>query len=130
MKNKFKVLGFIALAAIIGISMTALSLTGCGDGGGSDSNPFIGTWVGDDGSTVTITDSTSSYEAPGQEKVSSTYTRNGNTATFQIGSYVGTAIVSGNTMTITVTVNGNEIQITFAKRRNILCLPVKTAERH
>jgi len=109
MKNKVKVLGFIALAAIIGFSMTALSLTGCGDGGGggSDSNPFIGTWVGS-GYILTFTDSTL-----GDGSSSVPYKRNGNTATFEQDGHVLTATVSGNTMTVTV--DGNVYQFTLTK---------------
>jgi hypothetical protein len=39
MKNTIKVLGFIALAAVIGFSMAA-----CGDDEGNDADPFNGTW--------------------------------------------------------------------------------------
>jgi hypothetical protein len=76
--------------------------------GGESSNPFVGTWTGDDG-TVTITGST--WEMTGDVK--GTYTRNGNRATLattHYWSYYGwepitgipqyTATVSGNTLTV------------------------------
>jgi hypothetical protein len=103
MKNK---LWLIALVAVIGFSFAACS---DGGGGGGGDNPFIGTWVGG-GLTVTFTDSTWNI-VPGQgEALSGTYTRNGNTATHaETSGDAFTAVVSGNTMTLTVTVDGNKL---------------------
>jgi len=56
MKNTIKFPGIIALIAVIGFSMAALSLTGCGggdDGGGGDKLDLLansGSWVKDDDS--------------------------------------------------------------------------------
>jgi hypothetical protein len=94
MKNKFKVLGIIAIVAIIGFSMAACG--GDDDGGsgnnggttnpGGSSNKYAGTtWNGDQGTT-------GSFDA-------TTWTAK----SYGIPSYTGTYTVSGNTMTFTVT---------------------------
>jgi len=83
MKNLFKLLGIIALVAVIGFSMAACSDD---DGGGEDSNPFIGTWRSSNGyvmvfaaSTFTITSASGSVE-------SGSYTWSGNSATMTVSS--------------------------------------------
>jgi hypothetical protein len=53
MKNKIKVLGFIALAAIIGFSMTTF-LTGCGDGSGTTDVPVTGVSLNQSSISLTV----------------------------------------------------------------------------
>jgi len=56
MKNTLKVLGIIALVAVIGFSMAACSDDDAGGGGGGSTDSALnGTWVGDeDNGTLTI----------------------------------------------------------------------------
>jgi predicted small secreted protein len=71
-----------ALVAVIGFSMVACD-NGSG-GGGNDivigTNPFIGTWTGND-LTLVLTDSTWSVTTP-DGPMQGTYTRNGNSGSF------------------------------------------------
>jgi len=80
MKNTFQLIRIIALAALIGFSMVALSLTGCNTGGGGDDGP------GDEPRTVT-------YE--GEDSDGDTYTL---VITEKSGRYVAEA---GDTYTLT-----------------------------
>jgi hypothetical protein len=100
MKNTIKVLGIIAIVAVIGFSMVA-----CGDnGGGPDyspdpSNPIKGIWSDGD---LTVSCSTNTWEAvyPGEGSWSGNYTITSNGAasfTDKNGAW-GTATVSGTTM--------------------------------
>ncbi len=96
MKNTIKVLGIIALVAIIGFSMVA-----CNQDAG---NPFIGTWS-DGWYTLTCTASTWNVVSESTYWLSGSYTYNGNSANFieTNGLTFGTATVSGNTMTVAST---------------------------
>ena len=102
---------FGMMVFIVGI-MLVFTLSGCdnGIGGGGSSNPFLGTWNGFDqngdlirfvvtGSTWTL----SWPNFPGWGSETGTYTHSGNSGTFfQHGVVIGTATVSGNIMTVTV----------------------------
>jgi len=94
MKNTIKLLGIIALLAIIGFGFTA-----CKD----DENPFVGTWKNtSEGITLVCTDTNWNWNASGGP-FAGTYTRNGNDASFIVnGVGVGNANVSGDKMTGTV----------------------------
>ena len=105
MKNLNKFIGIIALLAVIGFSMAACD-NGTTDNGGG--NPFVGTWNGSDGDgdaiRLVVTSSTWTVSWPGNPEwgtESGTYTYSGNTATLSMAGegVVGTATVSGNTMT-------------------------------
>jgi len=126
MKNTIKLFGLIALAAVIGFSITALSLTGCdngttsGSGGGGDrapANPFIGTWTGTDsyGNSISLVcnDTTWTLTIEGwPNPYSGIYTREGNKVTFILsGSEVGMAIVT-DTTTMTGEIIGFKFTIT------------------
>jgi hypothetical protein len=106
----------IALVAVIGFSMAACDNgSGSGGGGGNEivieTNPFIGTWTGDD-LTLVLTDSTWFVTTP-DGPMQGTYTRNGNSGSFYMnGQLFGTAAVLGNTMLVNSTTMG---QFTFTK---------------
>ena len=114
MKRLNKLLGIIALLAVLGFLMAACDLD---EGGG---NPFVRTWNGvdTDGDAIRIvfTDSTWTSSYPGYPEwgtESGTYTRDGKTATLYsgflssaYGNSLGTATVSGGTLTVTRTVGG------------------------
>jgi len=77
MKNFSKTFGIIALAAVIGFSMTALSLTGCGggdDGGVIIDDPVNGTYKAADGEQIRLNNG--SFEISNNNKPSAkgTYT--------------------------------------------------------
>jgi hypothetical protein len=77
MKNKFKLIGIIALLAVIGFSMAA-----CGDNSSSDPDLFEGTWVGssDDGSVrIVAAGGKFTIYLNGTEGMRGTYTASGNT---------------------------------------------------
>jgi hypothetical protein len=113
MKNAFKLFGIIALAVIIGLSMTA-----CDDDSKDNSttdeggNPFIGNWsgtayfTGDSASaTANVTNSDWTFSCPDAYMYETgTYTQSGNTATLKQGNVTfGTASINGSTLTVTIT---------------------------
>jgi hypothetical protein len=113
MKKFVKLIGIVALAAIIGFSMAACggdgdpSSPGGGGGGGGSSNPFVGTWTGNFSgvsaqlvfSASTVTLSFPEYPSLGSETFS--YTYSGNTATMTSGGVAtDTATISGSTLTL------------------------------
>ena len=110
MKNFFKLLGIIALVAVIGFSIVACD-DGVNDDNSGSSNPFIGTWRNTDGGlqeTVTFTDTSYNWQLMDNSGVLGTasgiYNRNGNVATFSVqsgsNSMIYTATVSGNTLSM------------------------------
>ena len=118
MKNTIKVLGVIALAAIIGFSMATLSLTGCdtggGGGGGGGVNLAGTTWkytqLGET-FTLTFTATTVKMEYPGITMYG-TYTLNGNSGSIIWNEGGGdTFVVNGNTLTVI----GVDTNIIFVK---------------
>jgi len=116
MKNTFKVLGIIALLAIIGVSMAACG-GGDDDGGGSK---FEGRWlnlyaVNDNGYTdfsFTFTGNSFSFKSAGKEN----FTRNG-TFTFTDTAITLTPISSENWPTIThgYTLTGGVLNLSIAQ---------------
>jgi hypothetical protein len=111
MKNLFKLFGIIALVAIIGFSMAACDEDDDSDGGSSS---FVGTWTGTMGGDymkLVCTDTTWTTAGSDFGTYSGNYTRSGNTASFYVsGVGVGTATVSGNTMTGNI--NGSGFTVT------------------
>jgi len=124
MKNLIKLIGIIALIAIIGFSVIACN-NGTPSGTGNpqntndnnqntESNPFLGTWSGADAdgdiAKVVVTSSNWTITWPNNPEYGSltgTYTYSGNTAALKIdGDTWGSATVSGNVMTITATTWG------------------------
>ena len=120
MRNLFKLLGIIALVAVIGFTMVGCKTDEDGDSGGGGSNSdIIGTWSGtisDHGNnypfTLVIGDGTYAITVPNFSALndSGTYTRNGNTAALTSkdrdtnGIVIGTAtVVDSNTVTVTLT---------------------------
>ncbi|MCL1955284.1 MAG: hypothetical protein FWF68_07860 [Spirochaetes bacterium] len=117
MKNTLKLLGIIALIAVIGFSAVS-----CKDkdeepsnkvvlskgGTTSETNPFVATWSGTYQGTsfvITVPNNTDwSCTMGGDSFDHGTYTRDGNNATFVStgGGAFGTATVSGNTLTVIV----------------------------
>jgi len=106
MKNFLKLLGIIAFVAVIGFSMV-----GCkndDDGGGGDSNPFIGTWRSSNGYVMVFAASTFTITSSGGSVESGSYTYSGNSAsmtvsaganfgqTFNVTISGGTTIVFGS----------------------------------
>ena len=106
MKNTKKILGIIAIVAIIGIGFTA-----CGDGGGGGGNVpaiLIGRWNGDDNTNQKLLFTAdklfvcNATAEPTYEHTNITFPQAG-TIRHQIGNHlIGTAqySVSGNTLTI------------------------------
>jgi len=108
MKKTIKILGLIALVAVIGFAFAACGGDD-GDNGGSDpNNPFVGTWKNTtEGITLVCTSTNWTWNADG-DTFTGTYSRQGNDASFMVsGVGVGTATVSGNTMTGAVQGYGN-----------------------
>ena len=99
MKNKGNVLGMLVIVLVFG-----MVVVGC-DNGSTDSNSFVGTWIGTDGDgdPVTLVCTTTNWTASFYDGTETgTYTYSGNTATIIQGSEViGTAILSGNTLIVT-----------------------------
>lgn len=106
MKKLVTVFGIVALLAIIGFSMVS-----CDDSSNSSSrNPFEGTWSGYDPDydrvRVEVTSSTWTMTWPSYSGAEfGTYTYSGNTAILKdyYGETFGSASVSKNTLTLTVT---------------------------
>jgi hypothetical protein len=104
MKKLVKLLGIIALIAVIGFSMTAC------EEDEDDFSLFAGTWVGidPDGDPVQIVVSGSRWTMswPGNPhwgSESGTFTSSGNSATLRLdGVTIGTATISGNTLTVSI----------------------------
>ena len=92
MKKTIKFLGIVALVAAIGFGFAACSE--------EEDNPFVGTWRNtSEGITLVCTDTNWTWTAD-DDTFTGTYTRDGNDASFMVsGVGVGTATVSGNTMT-------------------------------
>jgi len=110
MEKIFKLFGIIVLSTIIGFSMVACDGDGGGDdnnGGQNGTNVFIGTWTGTDadGDSVTLVITATTWTLTGGYLSFSTgmYTYSGNTATIkdEDGNTLGTATLSGNTLTVT-----------------------------
>jgi hypothetical protein len=85
MKNFLKLLGIIALVAVIGFSMVACD-DGSDDGGGGGSNPFIGTWKSSNGYVMVFAASTFTITSANGSVESGSYTRNGNSASMTVSS--------------------------------------------
>jgi len=99
MKNLVKLAGLIALAAVIGFSMTACSTDS--DDGGTDYNP-AGVWeftIGQDTATVQMFDDGTWTTSISGQTMSGTYTQKGNVLTLKTdaGDTVGTATLTGDT---------------------------------
>ena len=110
MKNTIKIVGIIALAAIIGFSMMA-----CGGEEEEDSNPFKGTWTGkdtaNDRTVAKFTDLTYTISFPEYSNApwTGSYTYNENTAILINSDSAKTnykAVVSGKNMTLSSDAGG------------------------
>jgi hypothetical protein len=103
-------------AAILGAALVlGLGLTGCPtDSGGGDSNPFPGTYLGtgdNEDDTLVLTDD--SWTA---DFGRGTYTYSGNSATLSQGTVViGTATLSGKSLTISITTGDNRGTYLYTK---------------
>ena len=107
-KSILKLVGIIALIALIGFSMAACEIVDDAGGGGG-ANPFNATsWTGidEDGDDViiTFTGSTFSVSYPDypDEGFDGAYTNNGNTATLRFYGETGSAVISGNSLRLTL----------------------------
>jgi hypothetical protein len=78
----------------------------------SSGNPFVGNWSGtvsfkgeSTSASCSITETTWTFTVPAAPDYNGqgTYTRNGNSSSFNIDGIAGTATVSGNTLTIRIT---------------------------
>jgi putative transposon-encoded protein len=113
------------MAGILGFLLVfGFALTACDSGGDDDSNktddsgssnPFLGTWSGREGFTLTIGASDWTIKENTQEYMKGTYTHSGNSATLTVTHYwdeekwvavpepmTGSATVSGSTLTVTL----------------------------
>ena len=75
MKNTIKLLGIIAIAAVIGVSFIA-----CGD----NDDPLNGTWVSSDGTKMVLDKGSITVSMMGMEAAKGTYTTSGNNITITI----------------------------------------------
>jgi hypothetical protein len=107
MKSKVFLMGILSVMLVFG-----LTLTSCSDDDDDGDNPFAGSWTGTaimDGqsasATITVTNSGWNFKVPSiSMNESGTYTRDNNSATLKSGSStIGTANVSGSTLTVTLT---------------------------
>ena len=115
MKNTFKVLGIIALFAVIGFSMVA-----CGDNSGSGGenkiNPFVGTWIKDgSGGSVKITVTDSAWTAYYNSNIycAGTYIYSESTATFTVTNKGMSSQNVGTTGNVTIQSNGKMVITSF-----------------
>jgi len=113
MKNTFKIFGIIAVVAVIGLTITGcsslLSSLSVTENNATEkapsSNPFLGKWLGTDyeGEKMLFvfdaTKVTLSYPDTGGSN-STTYTYNGNVATFKGPNFTAKCTISENTMTV------------------------------
>jgi len=119
MKKTLKLLGIIAIIAVIGFSAVsckdkaaepeAATVAFAKGGTTSETNPFVATWTGEyEGTPFVIEvpdDSTWLCKAGGITYDQGTYTSSGNNATFvstTTNETFGTATVSGNTLTVKI----------------------------
>ena len=116
MKNKKYIVFLLIIVLVSGISLT--SCDEFLDELGVASNPFIGTWrtgIENDGSRSTIVFTSSTYtvtNSASSDSFTGEYTYSGNTAQLIItGEIFGSAIVSGNSMTLN-TYDGESIKFT------------------
>jgi hypothetical protein len=115
MKRKGLFWGMAVLVLTFGLVWAGCSghSPGAGLGDGDGTNPFIGSWSGTATfygqtapATIAVTDSTWSFNVPAAPMYETgTYTYSGNTATLRDASNlaVGTATVSGSTLTVSLT---------------------------
>jgi hypothetical protein len=115
MKNVFKVLGIIALVAVIGFSMAACGGDDDGGGGGGDKKAdLVGIWSKDGGNlelTVTVSPNSGTY------RLSSTNTPTDGIVTFDILSYNGTTVTTSDPdkyKSFTAQIAGNKLTISGA----------------
>ena len=95
MKKFIKLLGIIALAAVIGFTMTACPTDGGGGGGGGGGNSGLnGTWVNGDGEQWVLNNGNLTIKIDGVEAAKGTYTTNGNNITVTISQVSGAAFGS------------------------------------
>ena len=84
MKNTIKLLGIIALVAVIGFSFAACEVGGGDDG--DDGNPFVGTWKSNSYNSYTFkADLSYTYRLDTGRSSDGIYTYSGNIATLDIG---------------------------------------------
>jgi len=99
MKNTFKMLGLIALVAIIGFSMAACK----DDNGGDKDPPIVGSWANNTGVWTFNNNGTATFAAVSGETINYTYSTSGaQITTINIAnSYTETRdfSISGNTLT-------------------------------
>ena len=113
MANKKLHWGILGLLLVFGLIFTVCKNDGDDDdGGGGPSNPFVGTWNGtaysngeSSPATIIVTDSTWNFICQAiSMNESGSYTYSGNSATLnQSGSAFGSASVSGNSLSVTLT---------------------------
>jgi hypothetical protein len=124
MKTKrFFLFGLPVVLLALGLVVSAsLTLAGCstdsddGNGGtngnGGGDNPFVGVWngtatLGENSANATVTVTAAGWNiicTVANMNESGTYTRSGNTASLiQSGVVFGTAVISGSTLTVTIT---------------------------
>jgi len=116
MKNIFKYVGIIALAAVIGLSMAALSLTGCSNPSNSPNSapdPYTETYLGKDTNdkeyALKITQNTARYTAQPGDAYELTYDRS-KKSTGKVNQFTNNEFTlepsNGNTFKATVTSKG------------------------
>jgi len=110
MKNVFKVLGVIALVAIIGFTMTA-----CGGGSGGDDDDFVGTWISSGGQTLTCANGKTWTARFGSNSYKGTYDFNADTglATFTITFNSGSGGLGSPGSSFTATIGESRESITI-----------------
>lgn len=113
MKNMLKIIGIIVFIAIIGFAIVGCELN-------ESDETFPGTWIGEDyeGDKIkfvfTDTTVTASYPDLGYNAINSTsYTKNGNVATFSGPGFTATCTISGKNMTVKT---GGDVFATLTKQ--------------
>jgi hypothetical protein len=90
MKNTFKVIGIIAMVALIGFSMVSCSDDDAGGGGGSIDKALHGTWKGDEENGTLIIDA-KGFSTPEGEEGTRAVQIAGTVASYQLMATLGTA---------------------------------------
>ena len=117
MKRNVFWLGMLAMVLTFGMTACGGDDGGGNSGGGTD--PFAGTWVSadDDHKIIAADGSWNWYDDQNNVVASGTYTTSGNNVTLSMPSVNNiNATISGNTISIPITVNGTPVTAIFTKQ--------------
>jgi polyisoprenoid-binding protein YceI len=115
MKKTLKLLGIVAIAAIIVFSFVA-----CKNNDSEDTpiSSFAGTWDTNNGCSIVFSGSNFTYKVNGTTKYSGTFTVSGSTITFNessLGTASGNFSLSGNTLTLSNHTWDSSVNGTYTK---------------